>query len=489
MRLALLLALAAAPTASADPGYVPVQGVLTDSTGARVDGTVDVTFTLYDDAASTTSLWADTLSLDVVDGAFATALGAGNIPLDLATFANFPGAHLVIQVSGDSPMAPVPLDHVPYAAWSDQAGDANTLGGMSLGDLRSEIPLTSDIETAARGVAYDTESELTSVLDAHYVYTAGTGLDLSGNSFSVNQSTIEGWATGVCLDSGAEVVTALGGQALSTTTAVDWASLTSVPTGLADGDDGFTTETQLTALLDDNYVADDGGTANNLTTTGTLATSFVRVGANNDVNPSAYDGAVIIGSSGQVNLGIDGNEIMARSASNGSSTFYVQQNGGLTDFGGPIDVAGNVAATSVSATTVTADSMTLGGLSYTFRRYRFWRSGDVISFVDYDGTTYTLNAAGSDGAEVIEVNNKIAVRNVLASSTADSELFLNIEGSTEACMLLHREDDVAKQVIYATDGGNNALLLGTATGTFRFQTVGDKGYGIANSTSYDIVCM
>ncbi|TNE86601.1 MAG: hypothetical protein EP330_22975 [Deltaproteobacteria bacterium] len=200
--LVLLLALAA----HAAPGFVPVQGVLTDSTGTRIDGQVDVTFTLYDDSAGSTSLWTDTLTLDVVDGAFATELGAGGVPLDLDTFGNYGGAHLQIQVSGDSPMPLVPLAHVPYAAWANRAGTADALQGMSLGDLRAEIPATSDMQQAARDVAYDTETELLADLDDNYTYTAGTGIAVASNVISVDQATIEGWASGVCYDSEAELL-------------------------------------------------------------------------------------------------------------------------------------------------------------------------------------------------------------------------------------------------------------------------------------------
>ncbi|TNE86417.1 MAG: hypothetical protein EP330_22000 [Deltaproteobacteria bacterium] len=199
--LSLLLAL----SAFAAPGYVPIQGVLTDSTGAAIDGTVDVSFTLYDDANGTTSLWTDTLSVVVTDGRFATALGS-NLPLDLNTFVNYDTAHLGIQVSGDSPMALVPLDTVPYAANSAHAEEASTLEGASLSDIRSEIPLTSDIEASARSVAYDTEAELLADLDIHYTYTAGTGISINGsNVVSADQTTISGWAQDVCYDSLSEL--------------------------------------------------------------------------------------------------------------------------------------------------------------------------------------------------------------------------------------------------------------------------------------------
>ncbi|TNE89907.1 MAG: hypothetical protein EP330_10070, partial [Deltaproteobacteria bacterium] len=178
MRTAILgLALLSSPALAA-PGFVPVQGVLTDSNGVAVDGAVDVTFSLFSDSTGTTSLWTDTITVDVVNGKFATELGS-SLALDLDTFSNFAGVHLQITVAGDSPMPMVPLDHVPYAA---HALNTDKLGGASLDDIRAEIPLTSDIQGAARDAAYDTEQELTDVLDDNYVVTAGTGISITNNA-------------------------------------------------------------------------------------------------------------------------------------------------------------------------------------------------------------------------------------------------------------------------------------------------------------------
>ncbi|TNE89906.1 MAG: hypothetical protein EP330_10065 [Deltaproteobacteria bacterium] len=212
---AAILGLALLPSSAlAAPGFIPVQGVLTDANGVVVDGAVDVTFTLFADSGGTTSLWTDTLSVDVVDGKFAAELGSG-VALDLDTFSSFPSVHLQVTVAGDSPMPMVPLDHVPYAA---HALNTDKLGGVTIADIRGEIPLTSDLHAAAREVAYDTEQELTDVLDDNYVVTAGTGISITNNAISADQTTIEGWARGVAYD----------------------------------------TEQELTDLLDDNYVVTAG---------------------------------------------------------------------------------------------------------------------------------------------------------------------------------------------------------------------------------------
>ncbi|MCO4745117.1 MAG: hypothetical protein KC912_10030 [Proteobacteria bacterium] len=379
-----LLALLFSSAALAGPGFIPIQGVLTDSAGVAIDGAVDVTFTLYDDANASTSLWRDTITVDVVDGRFATELGGGNLSLELNTFAVHTGAHLEIQVAGDSAMPLVPLDHVPYAAWADNAGDAATLNGGTLADIRAEIPAGTDLNQAARDVAYDTELELTTVLDDNYTYTPGTGIDIASNVVSVDQTQIETWAAAVCYDSETELTDLLDDNYLAATYTPAWSAITNIPAGFADGtddgfttkgeltalldgdylaasytpdwsdidnvpaglldgtDDGFTTEGELTDLLDDNYVASSNGTAAGLRTTGTLSTGLVRLESNSDVVDDSFTGALVVGTSGAVNLGIDGNEIMARSTTNGPSTLNLQLNGGNTAVGGDLNVTGAV---------------------------------------------------------------------------------------------------------------------------------------------------
>ncbi|MCO4743758.1 MAG: hypothetical protein KC912_03145 [Proteobacteria bacterium] len=242
----LLAALALLPMpALAAPGFIPIQGTLTDDNGVAIDGAVNVTFRLVTDSTGATGTWSDTFSVDVVDGRFATELGGANNALDLSIFSLYPTVHLGITVEGDTEMPLVPLDHVPYAAWADHAGDAATLGGATLGGIRAEIPATSDLAQAARDAAYDTEAELTTVLDPHYDYSGGTGIDVTGTVISADQTQIEAWATGVCYDSPSELTAALSG-----TYQPDWTDIANIPSGFADNVDD---DTQLSQTVVEGY--------------------------------------------------------------------------------------------------------------------------------------------------------------------------------------------------------------------------------------------
>ena len=169
------------------------------------------------------------------------------------------------------------------------------------------------VEGYARGVAYDTEAELTAVLDDNYMgagytpdwnmlsgvpqgfadgidndttYAAGNGIDLNGNAFSVNQATIDAWIQSGAFTQVGELRASLDTVYLAQNATLAWANLSGLPVSFADGIDddttyaagngidlngnafsvnqatvegyargvAYDTEAELTAVLDDNYV-------------------------------------------------------------------------------------------------------------------------------------------------------------------------------------------------------------------------------------------
>lgn len=262
---------------------VPLQGHLADADGVAINGSVQVRMALYANLNATDPLWEDVLEVDARRGAFAVSLGAGSVPLDLELFAVYPAAHLELQVEGDSPMPRVPLEHVPYAAWANQSGDAQTLGGVGLAELREEIPTIPEVQQAARQVSFDTEAELTAALDAYYDYQAGAGISIVDNAISVE----DGYVEAVCIDA-------------------------------VEG---------LTGAFDDQYVARTDGIATALTVDGSLSVRApARIAWDEDVAVGGRTGSLVVGES--ANIGIDGNEIMARDADGNPSTLFLNANGG-----------------------------------------------------------------------------------------------------------------------------------------------------------------
>ncbi|HMV65691.1 MAG TPA: hypothetical protein PKA64_02480 [Myxococcota bacterium] len=139
-----------------------------------------------------------------------------------------------------------------------QAGDGLDLTGTTFSVAWSAV------EAHARGVCYDNEAELHAALSGDYLpasyapdwsditnvppgfadgsddghaYVAGTGLRLTGDTFSVSTTFVSDVATDVCYDTPEELIAALAGAYLPADYAPTWSDLGGVPAGFADGID------------------------------------------------------------------------------------------------------------------------------------------------------------------------------------------------------------------------------------------------------------
>lgn len=82
--LGLLLIANICLASDAAPQKINYQGLLKDSSGDPVTGTVSITFTIYDAASSGSVLWQEThSSVAVAEGGFSVVLGAGDVPAAL----------------------------------------------------------------------------------------------------------------------------------------------------------------------------------------------------------------------------------------------------------------------------------------------------------------------------------------------------------------------------------------------------------------------
>ena len=98
-----VLVLSASRGYSEIPQTLSYQGSLTDASGSPVDGTVTITFSLYDTATGGSALWQETRPVAVSGGAFNVILGtdAAN-PLEASIFGT--PLYLGITVGGDAEM-------------------------------------------------------------------------------------------------------------------------------------------------------------------------------------------------------------------------------------------------------------------------------------------------------------------------------------------------------------------------------------------------
>ena len=123
--------------------------------------------------------------------------------------------------------------------------------GLTLSGTQFSVSFagTGTADTAARSDHTQAWSSLTGVPagfadgtdDTGTSYTAGTGITISGTTISANQTTVEGWARGVCYDTTAELRGVLDTVYAPATHSHAWSTITSMPAGFADGVDNDTT--------------------------------------------------------------------------------------------------------------------------------------------------------------------------------------------------------------------------------------------------------
>jgi hypothetical protein len=135
----LVLALASLTVAEV-PQLINYQGRLTDDLGNPVNGTVSMTFTIYDAAEVGEAKWTEIHpSVDVVDGLFSVALGAGSpaVPIEDDVFSGSV-RYLGIRVGSDLELTPrTPLVSSAYAY------RVSTVDGADGGKISRTVALDS----------------------------------------------------------------------------------------------------------------------------------------------------------------------------------------------------------------------------------------------------------------------------------------------------------------------------------------------------------
>lgn len=130
---------------AAVPQEIGYQGYLTDAGGVPVNGSVNITFSLYTTSTGGTALWSEDQTLSIDKGIYSVSLGAVtplNLPFDTRYY-------LGIKVGNDAELSPrQPLASTPYAyraKWVDSHSHSATditsgvLPSAGLGGFYSQV--------------------------------------------------------------------------------------------------------------------------------------------------------------------------------------------------------------------------------------------------------------------------------------------------------------------------------------------------------------
>ncbi|MGB2697375.1 MAG: hypothetical protein WBD28_05885 [Candidatus Zixiibacteriota bacterium] len=138
---------------AAVPQMINYQGKITTPTGALVDTTVQMIFTIYDDSTSGNTLWADTVSsVSVQKGIFSVLLGSGNPIPDSVFDGNI--RYLGTKVGTDAEMTP--RKAMVSVAYAYRAGTADGGGGASCGWVDDGTVIRLETQTDSVGIGTTT---------------------------------------------------------------------------------------------------------------------------------------------------------------------------------------------------------------------------------------------------------------------------------------------------------------------------------------------
>ncbi|MFH2054726.1 MAG: hypothetical protein ABIJ61_02095 [bacterium] len=147
------------------------QGILVDSTGAKVDGLRSITFSIWDAATEGVQFWDEEVLVQVVDGLVNVTLGEET---PLSTLSGLDEYFLQIQIGSDAPMTRIKLTAVPYAL---SARNADKLDGFTTGSDAQQIPINNSTLN---------ESLNADMLDGHDAGNEASDVPISNGALNVN---------------------------------------------------------------------------------------------------------------------------------------------------------------------------------------------------------------------------------------------------------------------------------------------------------------
>lgn len=128
------------------PQLINYQGVLTTISGAPINGTVSLTFSIYDVSTGGTALWAETQSVNVTNGLFNVLLGS---VVSVANVFNGNDRWLGINVVGDPGGEMIPRNKLVSVGYALTAGQLSLAFGTKAYDQNSRMVLQANGDNTA----------------------------------------------------------------------------------------------------------------------------------------------------------------------------------------------------------------------------------------------------------------------------------------------------------------------------------------------------
>ena len=278
--------LAGASVAAQSPALIPVQGFVTDDQGEPRDGEIVVDILLFTSAVDGDELHAESQVLDADVGYFSTEIGLGD-ELDLSIFANNGEVWFEIVIDDEVLEPRIQFGTAPYAAWAEWAGDARTIGGVTLEELQAatdwadltgvpedlldgdddtfdwseltgipeefldgddvgesvdlseyQLQLTDSCPEGSSFRVINADGTFSCEDDTDTTYSAGAGLSLSDTTFSADTSVLQARVTGAC-DPGDYITAIAADGTVSCDTDADTDTTYSAGAGLSLSDTTF----------------------------------------------------------------------------------------------------------------------------------------------------------------------------------------------------------------------------------------------------------
>ncbi len=147
--IGVLILLLCSISSAGVPQMINYQGKVTTPSGALIDTTIGMIFTIYDDSTTGNTLWADTLSsVAVQKGIFNVLLGSGNPIPDSVFDGNI--RYLGTKVGSDAEMTP--RKAMVSVAYAYRAGTADGGGGGSCGWVDDGVVVRLETNTDNVGI-------------------------------------------------------------------------------------------------------------------------------------------------------------------------------------------------------------------------------------------------------------------------------------------------------------------------------------------------